>query len=33
MKPLETGEGQTLWMQSVGVNADGVVVSTFNFGV
>lgn len=30
-KAIETGEGQTLWMQSVGVNSDGVVVSTFNF--
>jgi len=30
-KAIETGEGQTLWMQSVGVNEDGVVVSTFNF--
>jgi hypothetical protein len=30
-KTLATGEGQTFWMQSVGVNEDGVVVSTFNF--
>jgi hypothetical protein len=30
-KAIETGEGQTLWMQSVGVNEDGIVVSTFNF--
>ncbi|NNE78128.1 MAG: DUF4442 domain-containing protein [Pricia sp.] len=30
-KTLETGEGQTFWMKSVGVNKDGVVVSTFNF--
>ncbi|WP_298497021.1 DUF4442 domain-containing protein [uncultured Algibacter sp.] len=30
-KAIETGEGQTLWMQSVGVNEEGVVVSTFNF--
>lgn len=30
-KTIETGEGQTLWMQSVGTNTDGVVVSTFNF--
>ncbi|WP_044403735.1 DUF4442 domain-containing protein [Lacinutrix sp. Hel_I_90] len=30
-KTFETGEGQTLWMQSIGTNADGVVVSTFNF--
>ena len=28
---IETGEGQTVWMQSVGVNEDGIVVSTFNF--
>ena len=30
-KTIETGEGQTLWMQSVGVNEEGIVVSTFNF--
>ncbi|UII75416.1 DUF4442 domain-containing protein [Flagellimonas sp. HMM57] len=30
-KSIETGEGQTIWMKSVGVNTDGVVVSTFNF--
>ncbi len=30
-KTIETGEGQTIWMKSVGVNQDGVVVSTFNF--
>ncbi len=30
-KAIETGEGQTLWMQSVGINEDGIVVSTFNF--
>ena len=30
-KTIATGEGQTIWMKSVGVNADGVVVSTFNF--
>ncbi len=28
---LNTGEGQTFWMKSVGVNEEGVVVSTFNF--
>ena len=28
---IATGEGQTLWMTSVGVNTDGVVVSTFKF--
>jgi hypothetical protein len=30
-KAIETGEGQTIWMQSIGTNTDGVVVSTFNF--
>lgn len=30
-KTISTGEGQTLWMQSIGTNEDGVVVSTFNF--
>ena len=30
-KSFQTGEGQTIWMKSVGVNEDGVVVSTFNF--
>ncbi len=30
-KTIETGEGQTIWMQSVGVNKEGVVVSTFTF--
>ncbi|MEO9511522.1 MAG: DUF4442 domain-containing protein [Flavobacteriaceae bacterium] len=30
-KTIETGEGQTIWMKSVGVNKDRVVVSTFNF--
>ncbi|PWL38416.1 thioesterase [Flagellimonas aquimarina] len=30
-KTIATGEGQTIWMKSVGVNKDGVVVSTFNF--
>lgn len=30
-KTIATGEGQTFWMKSVGVNEDGVVVSTFNF--
>ncbi|HPF98272.1 MAG: DUF4442 domain-containing protein [Mangrovimonas sp.] len=30
-KAVETGEGQTLWMQSVGVNSEGAEVSTFNF--
>ena len=30
-KTIATGEGQTIWMKSVGVNQDGVVVSTFKF--
>ncbi|KJD35761.1 thioesterase [Tamlana sedimentorum] len=30
-KAIETGEGQTLWMKSVGINEEGAVVSTFNF--
>ena len=28
---IATGEGQTIWMKSVGTNEDGVVVSTFEF--
>lgn len=28
---IETGQGQTIWMKSEGVNEEGVVVSTFNF--
>ncbi|MGS2761804.1 DUF4442 domain-containing protein [Sinomicrobium sp. M5D2P9] len=28
---VETGEGQTFWMQSVGTDEKGDVVSTFNF--
>ncbi|MGY8914653.1 MAG: DUF4442 domain-containing protein [Flavobacteriales bacterium] len=28
---IATGEGQTFWMKSEGVNEDGVLVSTFNF--
>lgn len=28
---ITTGEGQTFWMKSVGVNQEGIVVSTFNF--
>ncbi|WP_452219631.1 DUF4442 domain-containing protein [Lacinutrix salivirga] len=28
---IKTGEGQTIWMQSVGTNAEGVQVSEFNF--
>lgn len=30
-KTIATGEGQTIWMKSIGVNQDGVVVSTFDF--
>ncbi|MCA0959252.1 DUF4442 domain-containing protein [Muricauda ruestringensis] len=30
-KTVETGEGQTCWMKSVGINKDGVEVSTFHF--
>lgn len=28
---IETGEGQTFWMKSVGTNEDGVEVSVFEF--
>jgi Domain of unknown function (DUF4442) len=28
---IKTGEGQTFWMKSVGVNEEGIEVSTFNF--
>jgi len=28
---IETGEGQTVWMQSIGVNEEDIPVSTFNF--
>ncbi|MCJ7466781.1 MAG: DUF4442 domain-containing protein [Maribacter sp.] len=30
-RTVATGEGQTFWMQSIGVNVEGVVVSTFDF--
>jgi len=30
-KTIETGEGQTLWMKSIGVNEEGVEVSVFEF--
>jgi len=30
-KTIETGEGQTFWMKSVGVNEEGVEVSVFDF--
>ncbi|TWO32571.1 DUF4442 domain-containing protein [Seonamhaeicola sediminis] len=28
---IETGEGQTIWLESIGVNEEGVAVSTFRF--
>ena len=31
IKAIETGEGQTIWMKSIGTNAEGVQVSEFNF--
>lgn len=30
-RTLKSGEGQTFWMRSIGVNEDGLVVSTFDF--
>jgi hypothetical protein len=30
-KAIESGEGQTCWMHSVGTNKEGVVVSEFDF--
>jgi len=30
-KTIETGEGQTLWMNSTGVNKEGIKVSDFSF--
>lgn len=30
-KTIATGEGQTFWMKSVGLNEEGLVVSTFDF--
>lgn len=30
-KSIETGEGQTFWMKSVGKNEEGIEVSEFNF--
>lgn len=30
-KAVATGQGQTLWMKSVGVNEEGIAVSTFYF--
>ncbi len=28
---IKTGEGQTIWMNAVGVNKEGIQVSSFNF--
>jgi hypothetical protein len=30
-KAIATGEGQTIWMKSIGTNIEGVQVSSFNF--
>ena len=30
-KTLESGDGQTFWMKSVGLNENGVIVSEFDF--
>lgn len=30
-KTLETGDGQTFWMKSIGTNEEGIEVSTFEF--
>ena len=30
-KTIKTGEGQTIWMESVGINSEGIEVSKFNF--
>ena len=30
-KAIATGDGQTIWMNSVGTNEDGIEVSSFNF--
>jgi hypothetical protein len=30
-KTIETGEGQTIWLNSVGINAEGIPVSEFDF--
>ena len=31
IKAIETGDGQTIWLNSIGTNAEGVQVSSFNF--
>ena len=30
-KAITTGEGQTVWLNANGINADGLQVSSFNF--
>lgn len=30
-KAIETKEGQTVWLNSIGINAEGMQVSSFNF--
>ncbi|OUS02505.1 thioesterase [Flavobacteriales bacterium 33_180_T64] len=30
-KAIETGEGQTVWLNSKGINSEGIQVSDFNF--
>ena len=30
-KTIETGEGQTVWMKSIGLNSEGLEVSSFKF--
>ena len=30
-KAIDTGEGQSIWMKSVGINEEGIQVSSFNF--
>ncbi|MGF1556985.1 DUF4442 domain-containing protein [Paucihalobacter sp.] len=30
-KAIETGEGQTIWMNAIGTNSEGIQVSSFNF--
>jgi len=31
IEAIKTGEGQTIWMQSIGTNEEGIEVSIFNF--
>jgi len=31
IKAIETGEGQTIWLNSIGTNSEGIKVSDFNF--